>query len=177
MARTKRPVVRVLIDVPATSAARQRYAWGSSMIVGRFLDPIALTRIIDAAELARLQRGEDVVGGHYAVEAERAYGASWASCAPEKVVAWARKHRDRLGKELYIVQTEGQGRTFAHLGPKGLRDLAEQVSLPADFCDTGLGCSVRVPAADVQVYRVEVDRSLSPVSLTKPVEYHGRYRH
>lgn len=153
---------RIAIDRDATLNARNKY--GSQALVASFLDPITLLRVLDGEELVRAHDQGQLTGGVFSVPGERAHGACWATTPLEHLIAWGRGwQKRRLGKDLFVAQIQGQGRTFYHedaedfflsrpFNPKGS---AEQVTL-ADpgACNPGLGCALAVPFKDAEILRI-----------------------
>lgn len=164
-------MVRVVVDVPATMAARKKYPLFTDMVVGRFDQSLPLFRIFDETELAHMLATGKVTGGSYAVKAEREHGASWGYNI-SAIIAWGNGQRGtRLSQHLYLAKIDILDRQFAHLGPEVHVDPTgpdEQIAeMRIDRCNTGLGCSLpNVSVGDVeQFYKVDPDGQIHNRSL------------
>lgn len=161
--------VPVVVDVAATSAARQKHSMHPDMIVGRFDADVTLYRIFDEQEFQHIKQSGRITGGSYAVKAEREFGASWGSDISQ-VINWGLRQRGtRLGNKLYLARLPAYDMTFAHLDPEvaiDLNDKKEQiVYIDISRCNVGLGCSVsNVSIDDVELFHVKDDGQLSKIS-------------
>lgn len=162
--------VQILIDRDRTNAARQQYG-GDSAIAARFDEPVTLHRVLDGEELALIYASGYVEGGMFATPEERAHGASWAAAEPEALVQWGRGwQKSRLGKDLFVARIDGKGRWFYHmvLGKRLDFDPAggdfQAARVDPKWCDTGLGCSLRVPRQSVEFSRVLPNGKIAPMS-------------
>lgn len=144
----------------------------TTAIVAKFLSPIKLYRVIDGEELMDIIKKGSIKGGEYSTPDERAYGAQWGA-NKEEVVKWGMMQQgQRLGHELFLLEIEGNGKTFFNLNqPKRERSDSsplhaihkaytsgntEPFSIDASLCSTGLGCSVQVQASEVlKWYQIE----------------------
>jgi len=164
---------RVMIDVPATLKAREKYPLFTEMFVARFDSSLTMYRIFDENELQHILSTGRITGGQYAVKAEREHGASWGSNIT-KVITWGNGQRGgRLGNQLYLAKLDAMDFQFAHLGIDGVtvdpNGPAEQpLVMDVEKCSTGLGCSiVNVGVGDVDFFRVEPNSQVEKVSLTE----------
>lgn len=173
----------ILIDRDQTIAARREAGYEYTRdkadrgpIVARFASPVTLYRVVDDRELRWAVRSGVVRGGMFSVPLERRYGASWATGGPKTaldpkatpneramlkdLVEWGRSWQGRLGKQLFLLEAPGEGRTFLHLGPHQSPRVDEdgpervRAKIASTECNTGLGCSTRVPMGEVSVYFV-----------------------
>jgi 8-oxo-dGTP pyrophosphatase MutT (NUDIX family)/GNAT superfamily N-acetyltransferase len=161
--------VKVFIDRKETERARQKF--GDDIVVGRFGSSIPLYRVIDGEELRKVLKGGGFTGGEFAVPGERAYGAQWGSSLSQ-VVKWGNSQRGgRLGYELFVAEIDGNGHRFSHLSGAGgkLNTGEDTISLEKGFCNTGLGCSIKVPARMVKNWYVVEGNRANRINL-KEVE-------
>jgi len=147
MKRRRDPILSVHVNQAETAEIRARMKEresGEGSLVGVFGEDFNLYRAMDGEELARVVRTGKIIGGMYAVKAERAYGASWGTSWPE-VVSWANRERGhRLGGDLFLAQIRAKGKKFYHMDPKVAFDRNGEATVEMDMarCNTGLGCSV-----------------------------------
>jgi hypothetical protein len=179
------PSVEIWIDRDATLAARTR--GGKSLaglrdLVATFAEPVPLYRIIDGEELARIVRTRRVSGGFFAVPSERAHGASWAGSL-ESLVSWGRGWQPRLGKDLFVLELDGDLRPFYHLGDRSFDAFfdphgpaRQPARIPISICNTGLGCSLPdVFQHDIAaLYRVTRKDELARISWDQAYAYVAR---
>lgn len=159
--------VTVTVIPAATEKAEKK--WSPGVAVGRFESPISLYRVFDGEELRDILDTGMIKGGDYSVAAERAFGAQWATDR-DAIAKWGEWQRGkRLGWELFIAEIEGKGRVFAHLtGADGkLKANSGTVSLDANFCHGGLGCSVHAGLRDVRAWYVVEEGRPRKVSLSE----------
>lgn len=165
-------MVRVVVDVPATLAARKKYPMFTTMVVARFDQPFALYRAFDGRELKHILSTGRITGGTYSVKAERDHGASWGHNISE-IIPWANRQRgNRLGEDLYLAKLDGFDQAFMHLDPEFAIDPNGPEEQPAmmrgDRCNTGLGCSViNVMADDCEFYEIRPDNQIERRSLAE----------
>ena len=162
--------VKILVDVPETLRARDKYAGFTECVIATFGGPITLFRIFDDAELARILASGKITGGTYAVKAERAYGASWGADKGTVIQGGNRLRGGRLGADLFLARFEASGRKFFHLGPEidpiDPNGLHEQVRMMnVSRINWGLGASVPdVSVGDVDLFTVQVDGQIQKIS-------------
>jgi len=160
-------------DAKNTLSYRQHY--GLPVGVGKFDFWTTLYRVVDEREMALILKSQRVTGGHWAVPAERHWGASWGANLDEVVkfgLGWGERGaaRQRLKGELFVLEIDGNGKEFLHVDPvrmMGLKEdpwkqeLADDLVIDTDvsFCSTGLGCSVKdVALRDIEtVYHLDRD--------------------
>ena len=164
---------RVVIDLPLTLKAREKYPLFNDMFVARFDSSVSMYRIFDENELQHVLSTGRITGGQYAVKAEREHGASWGSNIT-KVITWGNGQRGgRLGNQLFLAKLDAMDFLFAHLGVEGvvvdLEGPAEQpVTIDVEKCSTGLGCSImNVGVNDVDFFEVEPNDQIKKVSLSE----------
>lgn len=155
-------MISILVDRDATLALLSPGEKGSG-IVAKFATPIKLYRVIDGKELHDIElQSRRVRGGFFATPRERQHGASWGSDRGA-VVSWGRMWSGRrgLGKDLYLLELDAQGKTFFHIAPKispafdPFGPAHQHARMNASECETGLGCSVvDVHRKEVTVHRV-----------------------
>jgi hypothetical protein len=173
--------VRVTIHRDATLAAREKFRAFHHSIIAYFDSPILLYRIFDGEELTRIISSKEIIGGTYAIKAERSHGASWGS-DPDEVIQWGNRQRGkRLGNDLFLASLNGQGHRFYHLGDKSeIKSLAfdpngpeyQSAVMDVQACGTGLGCSVgKVALADVELFHVDMEGRVLPITLSEAKEY------
>jgi hypothetical protein len=155
--KTSSVSVNVSVDVPASFAARSRYPLFNELIIGVFDQSVPLYRVMDGEEVRRILSSGKIVGGNYAVKAERDFGASWASDVSSVIDFGNRQRGGRLGQTLYVARIDGRGRRFAHLGPGLTLDQTgpeiQRFTLDISKCNPGLGCSVvDVSLGDVEAF-------------------------
>lgn len=156
---------RVMVDVPETMRARQRFSMFPDITVAEFDSSVALYRVFDGEELARILKGGKITGGQYAAKPERAYGASWGHNITAIIRMGNQLRGKRLGEQIYLAKIDSIGLTFAHLDPGIEFDLSGPPKQPASFnpsvCNPGLGCSIMADAGDVDDwYEVRPDGQL-----------------
>ena len=149
----------------------------TTAIVAKFVSPIKLYRVIDGEELIDILKKGSIKGGEYAVNMERAYGSQWGANKKE-VVQWGIKQQGkRLGHELFLLEIDGNGKTFFNLNNPNKdpaiqkafeEESTEPFSIDASLCSTGLGCSVQVETSEVvKWYQIEngtsVEKTLSAI--------------
>jgi len=161
--------VRIVVDVPATMALRDKYPAFDTTVVGEFAGSASLYRVFDGEELERILASGRITGGQYSVKPEREYGASWGSNLTD-VIRGMSSQRGRLGENLYLAKLDPHGKQFSHLGPELDFDPEgppkQPMTMPVSVCSLGLGCSVAdVRVNDVDFFRVEVDQKLTPLRL------------
>lgn len=152
--------VTVKVDPGGTQKGREQ--WGfKDMLVGEFASSIKLYRVFDGEELRKIVKSGEISGGGYSIAVERAYGASWGA-GKNDVAKWGESQRgQRLGHELFMAEIDGQGKLFSHMHIEGLDVTQPTLSIPTEACSTGMGCSLRVKAGDVdRWYTVEGGRAL-----------------
>jgi len=161
--------VTVKVDPEGTQQGRDQ--WGfKDMLVGEFASPVKLYRVFDGEELRKIVKGGEIAGGGYSIAVERAYGASWGADKNE-VVKWGEQQRGkRLGNELFMAEINGQGRPFSHMHIEGLDVSQPTVTIPTEACSTGMGCSLRVKASDVDRWYVVEDGRAKPTKWADLVE-------
>lgn len=180
--------MRIAIDTKQTRSLRGEIGHGP--IVARFVDDETLYRVIDGRELRWALRSGVITGGVFSVSYERRFGASWATGGPKtalgegtseeiemltELIRWGLHWQaaGRLGKDLYLLEASGRGRTFFHLSPKPEVSIAAdapeyfETIVPARLCNTGLGCSTRVGVEEARVYAIDVDGKLTRLTLDK----------
>lgn len=174
--------VQVQLSPERTTELRQNTR-DSQAFVGQFVSPITLYRVMDGEEVLRALAAGVISGGDYSVTAERSYGASWGASQADVVSFGLREQRPmstngnkvfrRLGAALFVARISGEGRWFSHLSQKVLLKGQEDATTgiveisKTDLCNTSLGCSCRVPLAQVlQWYAVNTESgALTPVDL------------
>jgi hypothetical protein len=166
-------MVRVVVDLPATKAARKKYPLFQELIVGTFDQSFPLYRIFDENELRHILSSGKITGGQFSVKAEREHGASWGYNINE-VIAWGNGQRGkRLGNELYLAKLDAFDFKFAHIGPDVKVDLdapldGQVILMPKETCRTGIGCSViNVGVSDVDLFRVDPGGQIRPVTVSE----------
>jgi hypothetical protein len=149
-------------------------SWIGSVLYAAFAEHIDLYRVLDQREMYRISTEGDFGGGDFNVPLERITGAAFAATSIEDVVAWGRgwRKQGRLIGDLYVLETDGLGRTFSHLSdPRRMgidtSDLIAALELYGEsrisaeegiersglldlefdvpkesICTTGLGCSI-----------------------------------
>ena len=154
-------------DLERTRELRARWPDLPGIVVARFDGPVGLYRVVDDQEWAEITRTGRIVGGRFAVKAERAVGASWGTNL-DQVIAFGLqwKRAGRLRGQLRVLRIDGYDRQFGHLEP-GVSD--EELStqgarMAVKACSTGLGCSVAdVTLADVdRAWELGDDGRLTP---------------
>jgi len=163
---------RVVVDVPETMRARERFSMFPDMVVAEFDSSVALYRVFDGEELARILKGGKITGGQYAAKPERAYGASWGHNITQVVRMGNQLRGKRLGEHIYLAKVDGIGLRFAHLDPKIEFDPDGPPKQPASFnpsvCNPGLGCSIMADAGDVDDwYEVRPDGQIERRSVAE----------
>jgi hypothetical protein len=161
--------VKVKVDPEATQKGREQ--WGfKDMLVGEFASPIKLYRVFDGEELRKIVKGGEITGGGYSIAVERAYGASWGADKNE-VVKWGESQRGkRLGHELFMAEVNGQGRPFGHMHITNLDVTEPTLTIPTEACSTGMGCSLRVKASDVDRWYIVENGKATPAKWPELVE-------
>lgn len=162
--------ITVKVDPERTEKGRQQFKL-KNLLIGEFASPINLYRIFDGEELRKIVRGGEISGGTYSIEGERAFGASWGADKAQ-VIKWGEAQRGgRLGHELFLAEIQGQGRQFSHMHLINLDIAQPTVTIPEDACSTGMGCSLKVRASDVDQWSiVEPGGHLVPVQWSDLVE-------
>ncbi len=163
--------ITVKVDPEKTEKGRQQFKL-KNLLIGEFASPVNLYRILDGEELRKVVKGGEISGGTYSIEGERAFGASWGADKAE-VVRWGETQRgQRLGNELFLAEIQGQGRQFSHMHLIDIDATQPTVTIPEDACSTGMGCSLRVKASDVDRWSiVEPGGHLVPVQWSDLVEH------
>lgn len=145
---------------------RIRYTPDEDLYSAVWDEPATFYRVLDGRELVRIVQSGEISGGLFATPDERKYGASWAGSL-EGLVDWGRSwQKRRLGKDLFVAETEGYGRRFYHM--EGLKS---HEYFDTDECNTGLGCSMIVPVNGARFYRVLRSGKLVPFSWAEMFEY------
>jgi hypothetical protein len=165
--------VRILVDVPATLAAREKFKAHPEAVIATFDSSLTLYRIFDGEELARILSSGKITGGNYAVKAERAHGASWGEDI-SAVIRWGNQIRGaRLGKKLYLARLDATGFRFFHLDPE-IPDIdpngpSEQpATMNRARINVGLGASIiDVGLDDVDLYTVREDGQISKLTTAE----------
>lgn len=152
--------VEILIDRDKTNAVNRREP---KAVVATFASPLIVYRIIDGEELAIAFKNGRFDGGLWSTDDEQAHGASWAA-STDGLIEWGRAQQGwgRYGKDLFLVAADAEWETFYHemmivqgsiqFDPRG--DKVQPAAVDADLCNTGLGCSMRILAGAVTVFRV-----------------------
>lgn len=151
--------IDVEVDDEATEKARDKHKTFPGITVARFAEPIYLYRVVDKNEWHDVAASGKVVGGSFAVKAERESGASWATNVDD-VVSFGLKWQKlgRLKPPLRVLKIDGFDKVFSHLDPEIYDN-----KMSRKKCNTGLGCSVRdVSVVDLErVWIVGDDGSLT----------------
>lgn len=169
--------IKILVDVPATVAVRERFSAHPEAVIATFATSITLYRIFDDAELIRILSSGKITGGTYSVKAERAHGASWGENITA-VIEWGNALRNkRLGGDLFLAKLGAGGFRFFHLDPEiGPIDPNGPNEQPAAMdrarISTALGASVMdVGLHDVGLFVVHPNHQLTAISVEEAKEY------
>lgn len=162
--------IRILVDVPATKAVRERFSGHPEGVIAEFDSGLNLYRIFDGGELARIMSTGKITGGTYSVKAERAHGASWGENI-NQLVAWGNRERGkRLDDDIFLAKLDAIGFKFYHMDPEiGPIDFngPDKQALPMNRSRIylGTGASVMgVSLGDVELYRVDPDGQIHRLS-------------